>query len=215
MEFTQLFIRPDKTYHGKSLDKVEESKECTLGQALRHVVFSLVCTVLKIGVLGDKKTGSHKRTRRNEDISLQTSSNNVGDEDTMQRLLRAIIVLEEKIEEQACLSQEASQHKEEAEEHHREALRIAVEHKEELRRQLEVTMVGQIIIPKHHHFPLSRDNPLALRLTKLSSYHTSAGWQWTLLMEPRTPTFTSKLSKPRSTLAVRAIPSVTSFSLAP
>ncbi|RDX76147.1 hypothetical protein CR513_43900, partial [Mucuna pruriens] len=41
--------------------------------------------------------------------------------------------------------------------------------------------------------------------TKSSSYLTSESWWWTLLMELRTPTFTSRLSKPRCTLARQSL----------
>ncbi|RDY08233.1 hypothetical protein CR513_07565, partial [Mucuna pruriens] len=73
----------------------------------------------------------------------QASSTNEGEEDTLQRLLRAIASLQARSDEQSCLSAEAEQRHTEAEERHRlaeerhlDAMRAAEKREEELCQQI-------------------------------------------------------------------------------
>ncbi|RDX63853.1 hypothetical protein CR513_57664, partial [Mucuna pruriens] len=73
----------------------------------------------------------------------QASSTNEGEEDTLQRLLRAVASLQARSDEQSRLSAEAEQRHAEAEERHRQAeerhldaMRVAEKREEELRQQI-------------------------------------------------------------------------------
>ncbi|RDX60997.1 hypothetical protein CR513_60820, partial [Mucuna pruriens] len=74
----------------------------------------------------------------------QVSSTNEGDEDTLQRLLRAVASLQARSDEQSWFSVKAEERHRQAEERHLETMRMAEQREEELRQQIALMKAAEV-----------------------------------------------------------------------
>ncbi|RDX70211.1 hypothetical protein CR513_50573, partial [Mucuna pruriens] len=121
-----------------STGKAHQNKTTDTSKPREELLTTLAPTV------GQGKTSPNDHKRRVMPITRnQASSTNEGEEDTLQRLLRAVASLQARSDEQSRLSAEAELRHAEAEERHRQAeerhlnaVRAAESREEELRRQI-------------------------------------------------------------------------------